>query len=444
MVTAAPPTRELNIHLPPLHTGRDGKGQVEIAEDPSRFKVVVCGRRYGKTTLGVWTCLQTSLQGGLTWWVAPTYPIAMIGWRMLKKLARQIPGAVIREGDREVHLPGGGVVVIKSADNPDSLRGEGLNGVVLDEVGQIKQIAWTEALRPALADYKGWALFIGTPKGRNWLWDIFRRAQIAPNWRAWRKPTSDNPHISLAELDEARQELPDAVYKQEFEADFGASQLQVYPEFDREIHAWKYPELPKFDLFYGGLDFGGTTIGSHKSAGVISGYHKASDTLIALKEFEESGYDVTDRQVMWMAEAGAALSLFQRKAKQPMKPIIWAADKSQSAFITIAQGAGFNIHPSKGGKGSVLAGIALVQRRLTLHLGRPRFYYVPGLKHLPSGIERYRNPEYIEGDEKVQNPNPIKIDDDIVDAFRYQIERVDLNVTGDPNKLYQYVLAEVA
>jgi len=445
MVATAPDnTRTLDIKLPPLHIGRDGKGQVEIANDTSRFKVVVCGRRYGKTTLGVWLCLRTSLVGGLTWWVAPTYPIAMIGWRMLKKIAAQIPGAVIREGDREVHLPGGGVVVIKSADNPDSLRGEGLDGVVLDEVGQIKQIAWTEALRPALADHQGWALFIGTPKGRNWLWDIFRRAQIAPNWRAWRKPTSDNPHILLAELDEARMELPLSVYQQEFEADFGASQLQVYPEFDREIHQWKYPTLPKFDLFYGGLDFGGTTIGSHKSAGLIGGYHKASDTLIELLEFEESGYDVTDRQVMWMAESGAKLSRLQREAHQPMKPIIWAADKSQSAFINIAQKAGFNIHPSRGGKDSVLGGIAVVQRRLTLHLDKPRLYYMPSLKALPDGIERYRNPEYKEGDDKVQNPNPLKINDDMVDTLRYQVERLDTNVTGDPQKLYQYALAKVA
>ncbi|KKM05212.1 hypothetical protein LCGC14_1756440, partial [marine sediment metagenome] len=262
---------KLSIQLPPLHTGRDGKGQVEIAEDSSRFKVVVCGRRYGKTTLGVVLCAKTGLEGGRAWWVAPTYPIASIGWRMLKVLASQIPDTEIREGDREVIFPGGGVVQVKSADNPDSLRGEGLHGVVLDEVGQIRQIAWTDSLRPALTDHKGWALFIGTPKGKNWLWDLFRRAKLAPNWRTWQKPTSDNPFIDPAELEDAKLDLPLAVYRQEYEADFGASQLQVYDEFDREIHQWK-SELPQFDAFYGGLDFGGTTIGSHMSAGVLAGY----------------------------------------------------------------------------------------------------------------------------------------------------------------------------
>ncbi len=445
MVTAAPPTKEVNLTLPPLHRGRDGGGQVEIVSHSARFKVVVCGRRWGKTTLGVWVCLETSLHGGLTWWVAPTYPIAMIGWRMLKRIVKQIPGATIREGDREAHLPGGGVVAIKSADNPDSLRGEGLDGVVLDEVGQIKQEAWTEALRPALADKRGWALFIGTPKGRNWLWNLFRRAQVAPNWHAWRKPTSDNPYISLEELEDARQDAPMlAIYKQEYEADFGASQLEVYPEFSRDVHRWKYDELPKFDLFYGGLDFGGTTIGSHKSTGLIGGYHSASDTLIELKEFESSGYDITDRQVMWMAESEAQLRLLQRKAKQPMLPILWAADRTQSAFIQIAKGAGFKIRPSKGGKDSITGGIALVQRRMTTHLGRPHLYYADDLTFLPSGIERYRYPEYKEGEEKVQSQNPLKVNDDMVDAFRYQVERLDSQPGGDPQKLYSNVLARVA
>lgn len=209
-------TERIIIKPPGLHST-----QAEVSEDNARFKVLAAGRRWGKTRLGVYLCLKVAIEGGRAWWVAPSYPIASVGWRDLTQLARQIPETIIREGDRIVRMPGGGWVQIKSADNPDSLRGEGLDFVVLDECAFMREAAWTQALRPALSDRQGGALFISTPKGRGWFWYAYQRGLDGDGlWRSWRYPTSANPYIEPSEIDIAQSGLPERVFAQEYMAEF--------------------------------------------------------------------------------------------------------------------------------------------------------------------------------------------------------------------------------
>ena len=209
---------DLTVHLPDLHVVQE-----EIARHPARFKVVDAGRRLGKTRLGVILCMAIGLAGGVAWWVAPTYGVASIGWRLLRQLAQQIPGTEIREGDRRIEFQTGGIVQVKSADNPDGLRGEGLDFVVLDEAAFIKEDAWSQALRPALSDRQGGALFISTPRGRNWFFDLYNDAQGRDDWQAWQFPTSANPHIAPEEIESARSLLPALIFAQEYEAQFTSS-----------------------------------------------------------------------------------------------------------------------------------------------------------------------------------------------------------------------------
>jgi len=138
---------------------------------------------------------------------------------MIRRIAAQIPGIEIRESERMVTLPTGGTVQVKSADNPDSLRGEGLNFVVIDECAFVKEDAWTDALRPALADRKGGALFISTPKGHNWFWRLWHGADGA-DWQAWKFSSYDNPFLDPKEIDAARSQLPERTFSQEFMAEF--------------------------------------------------------------------------------------------------------------------------------------------------------------------------------------------------------------------------------
>ena len=204
------------IKPPPLH-----EGQLAVWNSPARFKVLCCGRRWGKTMLGALECIATAVKGGHAWWVGPSYPVAGIGWRQIKKLAAQIDGAVKNEVERRVTLPGGGWAQVKSADNPDSLRGEGLDLVVADECAYIKEAAWTEALRPALSDRQGRAIFISTPAGRNWFWHLWMRGEQGDDgWQSWRFPTASNPFIVAEEIDEAQRTLPERIFRQEYLAEF--------------------------------------------------------------------------------------------------------------------------------------------------------------------------------------------------------------------------------
>jgi len=120
-----------------------------------------------------------------------------------------------------VTLPGGGFVAVRSADNPDSLRGEGLDFVVMDECAFMQREAWTEAIRPALSDRLGKALFISTPKGRNWFWEVYQRGiRGEEGWQSWTFPTVSNPYIEASEVEAAKRDLPEIIYRQEYLAEF--------------------------------------------------------------------------------------------------------------------------------------------------------------------------------------------------------------------------------
>lgn len=152
--------------------------------------------------------------------MAPSYKVAAVGWRLIRSLALQIAGTMVRDGDMLATFPGGGTVQVRSADNPDSLRGEGLDFVVIDECAYVAEAAWQEALRPALSDRLGRAMFISTPSGRNWFWRCYQRGLEGGEWKSWSFPTSDNPYIAPSEIEEARGDLPERIFRQEYLAEF--------------------------------------------------------------------------------------------------------------------------------------------------------------------------------------------------------------------------------
>lgn len=196
-------------------------GQLEVHNSQARFKVLSAGRRWGKTRLGVNECLDAAAQGGRAWWVSPSYKTSEVGWRPLRQIARKIPNAEIRLVDRMVTLPNGGFVAVRSADNPDSLRGEGLDFVVMDECAFMQKEAWTEAIRPTLSDRQGKALFISTPKGRNWFWEAYMRGVNGEEgWESWTFPTANNPFIAASEIEASKRDLPEMIFRQEYLAEF--------------------------------------------------------------------------------------------------------------------------------------------------------------------------------------------------------------------------------
>ena len=215
------------IDFPELH-----EAQQTVKDDPARWKILCAGRRFGKSRLGVQLCLEQALDGGRVWWVAPTFAIARVGWRDVVAAASEFPkeaGVNIKIGDMEVTFPSGGSISVKSADNPQRLRGEGLNYLVMDEAAFVREETWTEVLRPTLTENKGQALFISTPIGMdNWFYHLWEKAATAEDCARFQYPTVANPIIDPAEVESAREDLGELVFAQEYLAEFISEGAQIF------------------------------------------------------------------------------------------------------------------------------------------------------------------------------------------------------------------------
>jgi predicted phage terminase large subunit-like protein len=208
---------EIDVILPHLH-----RAQEDIANHPARFRVVACGRRFGKTHMAVLLALYEMLRGGAVMWIAPSYDKTMIGWRLFEELGRQIPLMVFRRSERRIVYPNGGWIAVYSADSEGGVRGEGASLVVVDEAAHIRELErlWEQELRPALTDRMGRALFISTPRGMNYFYKLFRMADYDTEWQSWQLPSSANPFLAQEEIESARRSLPALVFRQEYLAEF--------------------------------------------------------------------------------------------------------------------------------------------------------------------------------------------------------------------------------
>jgi hypothetical protein len=198
------------------------RSQGEVFRCTERFRVLAAGRRFGKTYLAlVELCRAAWGEGRLAWYVTTTDKQAKrIAWKPLKEMTRPYWAAKPNESDLRIELTCGGTICLRGADNYDSLRGDGLDFLVLDEYASIAPEAWSEVLRPALADKQGRALFIGTPQGHNHFHELVERAATLPDWKSFQYTTAQGGNVTVQELESAAQELDDRTYRQEFEASF--------------------------------------------------------------------------------------------------------------------------------------------------------------------------------------------------------------------------------
>lgn len=208
----------IDIELPRLHPG-----QSVITSEAARYNVVCCGRRWGKSLLGIYLAAGPALKGQPVGWFAPTYKLLLEAWREIVRRLRPA-AARISEQERRIELLTGGVVECWSLDNPDAGKSRKYARVVVDEVALVQKLdqAWQEALRPTLVDFAGDAWFMSTPKGLNYFHSLFQWGQDAtrPEWRSWQRPTADNPYIPVGEIEAMRRELPERVFAQEILAQF--------------------------------------------------------------------------------------------------------------------------------------------------------------------------------------------------------------------------------
>src|SRR5215475_3131945 len=153
-----------------------------------------------------------------------------VAWDYLRVMAGSLPKGAARthENELRVDYENGGQVRLYGADNPDALRGIYLDGVVLDEYADMDPRVWSEIIRPALADRQGWAVFIGTPRGRNAFFELWRRSRAEDGWFSLMLKASETGLIPGSELELARRDLTEEQYAQEFECSFDAAVVGSY------------------------------------------------------------------------------------------------------------------------------------------------------------------------------------------------------------------------
>jgi hypothetical protein len=240
-------------------------GQRTVLNDHRRFKVVVAGRRWGKTkNAAAMIIKRAKKKKQLIWYVAPTYRMARgIMWSELLDIIPRRLIARLNETLMTILLVNGTRIELKGADKPDTLRGVGLHFLVIDEAQDIKHDTWAKILRPTLASTRGDALIIGTPKSFNWLYELYMlgqrgdtyldkkdRRHINP-WKSWQFPTITSPFIPKSEIDAARADMDEKSFRQEFEASFETMSGRVYYAFDRAIHVGEYSYNPRLPIWIG-------------------------------------------------------------------------------------------------------------------------------------------------------------------------------------------------
>jgi PBSX family phage terminase large subunit len=217
-----------------------------IALDPHRFRVLCCGRRFGKTFLAIDQMKACAASGvKRIAYIATTYAQSRdIAWAQLRNDCQQAAES-INESRLEIKLVNGSQIILRGWEAIDTLRGQRFDLIVLDEVASMRNFwtSWNEVIRPTLTDTRGEAIFISTPKGFNHFYDLFNFQEKDSDYKSFHYTSFDNPHLPEDELLKAKRELPDNQFAQEYMADFRKTQGLVYKDFDRTKHVYTDREI---------------------------------------------------------------------------------------------------------------------------------------------------------------------------------------------------------
>ena len=266
------------------------KWQQEVFKSTKRFKVVAAGRRCGKSRLSAVTLLIEALncpEGSAVMYIAPTLGQARtIIWDLLHELGRPVIKSS-HINNLEILLVNGRKILVRGADNPDSLRGVSLTYVVMDECAFIKEDVWQKIIRASLSDKKGRAMFISTPSGRNWFYDVFNLGQeeisgsVDEEWCSWHFTTRDNETIDPKEIDAAERTLSTFAFRQEYLSSFDNAGQEIFKD------SWiKYAPEPQYGSYVIAIDLAGFEDVA-KSAGASK--KRLDESAISIVKIEDNG-----------------------------------------------------------------------------------------------------------------------------------------------------------
>lgn len=374
--------------------------QEQIAKSTHRFRVVNCGRRFGKTTEASEEIKGKALaKPSRIAYIAPTYQQARdIAWEVFKNELRPAT-TQINESRLEIktktQIGGESIIVLRGWESIETLRGQKFDFIVIDEIAQMRNFwaNWHEVIRPTLTDTRGEALFISTPKGFNHFYDLYQQENKDKDYKSFHFTTYDNPFIPKEEIDKAKEELTEDRFAQEYLADFRKTEGLVYKEFNRDRHLYT-DEVTNIVELIGGIDFGFTN-----PTAVIHIGRDSDDNYWVTQEWYKT--QRTDSQI---AEYVASCK-FNRVYPDPESP----------SAIEELNRKGVSVSEVVKNKDSIKNGINVVrelfkQNRLKIHTS---------CENLIAELETYsyadKRPDHNEEE------NPIKENDHALDALRYAL-----------------------
>jgi len=397
----------------------------------ARFKIPVCGRRFGKSKMAAMEALpELFIPDTQGWIVGPTYTLgakefayawqAFMDLGMLDKLKRKAFNE--KTGDMYIEMPWGSRLDVKSADHPDSLVGEGLDYVIVSEAAKQRPSVWDKYLRPALADKapRSWAAFPSTPEGQNWYYQLYRRGQRhSPEYNkayeSWNFPSWENPHVYPGgfedpEIQDQLRTPDDPWFWQEIGADFRSFVGKIYTEWDDDTHIYeaafntdRYVYNPDWENFMF-FDFG-----FQNPFVALDVQRDPSDNLYIWREYYLSGLPVHQH----------AMALRTRTNPQGYAIRCGYGDYADPAAIETLGSLLCPIWADKDSK-DVNQGIQEVKKMLLDKTGTPHIYVS---KDCPNTIWEFQNYKIKPSirDEEVQKEAPKKWADHSMDAIRYGI-----------------------
>jgi len=384
--------------------------QSKIVQAPQRFKVVVAGRRFGKTHLSIrQLCYYAREPNKDVWYVSPSYRQSKnIVWKKLKHKLQDLKWAdKINETELTIHLKNGSTISLKGADNHDSLRGVGLDFIVLDEFADIDPSAWFETLRPTLSDKGGKALFIGTPRGiGNWAYELYQNTLDDPeHWASFQFTTIDGGNVPEEEIHQARKDLDERTFKQEYLGSFETFAGRIYYGFDR-AHNVKptVSATVKQPVLYTGWDF------NIDPMSVIVAYRQGDNLYVIdeIRMFSSNTQEAVDE--VKSRYPGIKIWAYPDPASRQRK-----TSAGGSTDLTILANAGF-IVKAPNSHTPVRDRINAVNSRLCSSNGSRHLFIDPKCRNTIEGLERQT---YKEG---TSQPDKDSGYDHMMDALGYMVD----------------------
>lgn len=377
------------------------KAQAEIASNRNRYRVLVCGRKFGKTTLASEEIKGYAIKKSRLRiiYLAPTLGEARrLMWERLKQ---SLGKAVLAENDTRMELyvrtldGGKSVIFLGSWELIENYRGDEFDFVALDEVQEYRNFwtGWQEALRPTLTPRIGAALFMGTPKGFTHLYDLFNLEAHEKEFKSFKFTSYENPHLSKDEIETAQRQMTPDRFAQEYLADFRKSEGLVYKEFSREKHLYQDMKFGNEFEYIAGIDFG-----YQNPAAVLHIYYGKESFWVDDEWYKTSR---TDRQVAEYVKGCKFLAVYP--------------DPESPGAIEELVETRVNVREVAKGKNSVVEGIQKV-RELLLN---EKIKVNRKCLNLIHEFESYshKDKDY----EKNQDENPVKMNDHALDALRYVV-----------------------